>query len=570
MLAGCDRLVHPAVDAAERTSQRRLIGVLLVAPFIVGPTLAVSFAAAGAAVSLSLLCTGFVAFWALALTVAMTGERVFAERAALGVGALAVAFAAAGGGAAGLLIGAALAFEAWWVSRTRAGTVAGIAAAVVVFPLSALIAAFLPAAWIPATPSLWLWLAPVALAVATLARLSRGPEDDATVSAPDGFDPQIEQLGLAVMKLTPAGEIAACSPAAAAALGLSRDALLGRPLLDRVHLADRVAFLSEIAGKAGGRSHLNLRLRVAMAGRPGDRFHPFAAELGVGGDGVLLSLREDGEAELRERTEAAEARAESLEIARGRFLAAVSHELRTPLNSIIGFSDMLLHGMAGKLGDARQEEYVGLIRQSGGHLLSVVNAILDVSKIESGAYGIQPEPFAVREAVDLCHAMLTPQAEAKGINFLVRTRPDAGEIVADRRAVQQIIINLAANAIKFTEAGGKVSVEAIRAGGWLRLVISDTGIGMSEDELGRVGQPFVQVSNDMARRYEGTGLGLSLVKGLVRLHGGEMSIESAPGEGTLVMVALPVAGPVAGLRGERLMAAENAHGGTHEAFRKIA
>jgi cell cycle sensor histidine kinase DivJ len=274
-------------------------------------------------------------------------------------------------------------------------------------------------------------------------------------------------------------------------------------------------------------------------------------------------LREDDEGDLRTRLSAAEDRAQGLEIARGRFLAAVSHELRTPLNSIIGFSDMLLHGMAGALEDPRQREYVGLIRQSGGHLLSVVNAILDVSKIESGAYGIQPEAFAVREAIDLCHAMLTPQAEEKGLNFLVRARADAGEIVADRRAVQQIVINLAANAIKFTERGGKVSVEAIRSGGWLRIVVSDTGIGMSQDELARVGKPFVQVSSDLSRRFEGTGLGLSLVKGLVRLHGGTMTIESATGEGTLVTVALPVAGP-------RAAGGAEIDGGAHEAFRKSA
>src|SRR5690606_6326152 len=146
--------------------------------------------------------------------------------------------------------------------------------------------------------------------------------------------------------------------------------------------------------------------------------------------------------------------AQEVELAKGRFLGAVSHELRTPLNAIIGFSDMLLHNMAGELPSGRQRDYVGLIRESGHHLLSVVNAILDVSKIEAGAYSIHAEPFVLDEAVGLCHDMMAPLAEAKGVSLSIHSCPDLGELTADRRAVQQIIINLVSNAIKFTPAGG--------------------------------------------------------------------------------------------------------------------
>jgi cell cycle sensor histidine kinase DivJ len=229
-------------------------------------------------------------------------------------------------------------------------------------------------------------------------------------------------------------------------------------------------------------------------------------------------------------------------VAKNRVLAAVSHELRTPLNAIIGFSDMMLHDMVGDLTE-QQQEYVGLISNSGHHLLSVVNAILDVSRIESGAYSIRPEPFAVTEAVELCRSMMAHQAETQGVELIVSVRPDVRELAADRRAVQQIMINLLSNAIKFTPSGGSVSLDVYRLGGKMSFVVSDTGIGIAEEDLGRLGQPFTQLSNDTTRQFEGAGLGLSLVKGLVRLHEGELAVESAPGEGTVVTVTLPVDGP---------------------------
>jgi cell cycle sensor histidine kinase DivJ len=567
ILAGCDRLVHPEVEAVERDRQRRLVSVLLAAPFVAGPAFAISLSGAGSAFALSILCGAVALSWALVLLVALTGDRRPAERLALGAATLGLAISTAGGGLPVLALAAALAFESWWIARTRAGAISGIAAALAAFPLAALAGALLPGLLAASAGAglLWLWLAPLAAGLAAFARMADTMPQAKSAPQKEGFGEESERLSLAMIRLNPAGDVVHVSAPAAAALGVPSDALLGRPLLERVQVADRVAFLSALADGGREARHVELRLRVASSARNGERFRHFAAEISVRADDVLVLLRDENTDGLRDELAEATARAESLDVAKSRFLAAVSHELRTPLNSIIGFSDMLLHGMAGRLDDPRQEEYVGLIRESGHHLLAVVNAVLDVSRMESGTYGIQPEPFSVREAVDLCHAMLTPQADAKGLNFLVRTRADVGEIVADRRAVQQIVINLAANAIKFTRPGGKVSVEAVRSGGWLRLVVSDTGIGMSAEDLGRVGKPFVQVQNDMTREYEGTGLGLSLVKGLVRLHEGEMSIESAPGEGTLVTVALPLAGP-------RGLAArgDDDNGGADEAVRKSA
>jgi cell cycle sensor histidine kinase DivJ len=217
--------------------------------------------------------------------------------------------------------------------------------------------------------------------------------------------------------------------------------------------------------------------------------------------------------------------------------------LRTPLNSIIGFSDMMLHGMAGGFADPRQREYVGLVRESGNHLLSVVNSILDMSRMEAGGYATNPEPFRFSEAVDMCQAMLTQQASAKKLDLRTDVAAEIGEIYADKRAVKQILINLVSNAIKFTPEGGTVSIGAKRVGSRVHFWVSDTGIGMGADDLARIGEPFVQIRSDLTRYCEGAGLGLSLVKGLVALHSGTMSIESEPGLGTKVTVSLPVSRP---------------------------
>jgi cell cycle sensor histidine kinase DivJ len=218
----------------------------------------------------------------------------------------------------------------------------------------------------------------------------------------------------------------------------------------------------------------------------------------------------------------------------------MSHELRTPLNVIIGFSEMLA-GEPSTLDKARREEYAHLINESGRHLLSIVNGILDMSKIEAGCFEITREPFALAGAVAGCCDLMALKASQAGITLQRRIADDMPELLADKRAVNQILLNLLSNAIKFTERGGAVSVSASCQGGIAVLEVEDNGVGVDAADLPRLGDPFFQARASYDR-HEGTGLGLSIVKGLVQLHGGELDIHSRLGEGTRVIVRLPVDG----------------------------
>ena len=360
-----------------------------------------------------------------------------------------------------------------------------------------------------------------------------------------------ELLDAVVLRLSRTGEVLDASVKAEPLLGLQPGLLLGSGLFERVHVADRVAYLCALSdmreGAAARKLEVRLRAPRASIDESDEKYSDFALELAATGDAsepVLAVLRDNGE-RVALRAALAEARngVDAGEVAKSRFLGVVSHELRTPLNAIIGFSDMLEHEMFGPFADARQKEYVGLIRESGHHLLAVVTSILDVSKIECGSYPIAPESFRFRDAVETCRAMMRLQADQKSLTLEADIPLGVGQIVADRRAVQQMLINLISNAIKFTPSGGIVSVGANRLGSRVHFWVNDTGIGISQEDLGRLGQPFTQLRNDYTREYEGAGLGLSLVKGLVALHEGSMMVESAPGEGTIVTISLPVAGP---------------------------
>ena len=239
--------------------------------------------------------------------------------------------------------------------------------------------------------------------------------------------------------------------------------------------------------------------------------------------------------------------AEQADAAKTRFLATMSHELRTPLNAIIGFSEMIVQEDALMLNAARRKEYAQLINDSGQHLLSVVNGILDMSKMESGNFEISPEPFAPRAALINCCNLLALKARENGIDLVTRVPEDLPVMTGDPRAFKQIVLNLVSNAIKFTERGGKVTVSAGVEGSRLVLRVTDTGVGIAADDLKRIGDPFFQAGKTYQRRHEGTGLGLSIVKSLVGLHAGEMTVQSKIDEGTTVTVALPLAfAPVAG------------------------
>ncbi|MGJ8570644.1 MAG: sensor histidine kinase [Hoeflea sp.] len=334
-------------------------------------------------------------------------------------------------------------------------------------------------------------------------------------------------------------------------------AFSGKGFVNRIHVADRIAFLDAIDCLRRGEARSQVDLRFDCPGEASQFIHvavSLSAERDADGvfSGVLAQSR-DISAEVADhvRASAVVEEAESSNDSKTRFLAAVSHELRTPLNAIIGFSDILAREMFGKFSDERQREYVGLIHQSGQHLLSLVNTMLDMSKIEAGRYEVFVEAFPIADVIDNCDAMLRLQASNRGVTLTRRLARGADtDVVADRSAVQQILINLVGNAIKFTEAGGVVNVDAAIRDGRLQLVVSDTGIGICAEKLGRIGEPFVQAQNELGRQYEGTGLGLSLVKGLVDLHGGDFTIESSEGEGTVVTISLPADGSGANLHGD--------------------
>jgi len=256
---------------------------------------------------------------------------------------------------------------------------------------------------------------------------------------------------------------------------------------------------------------------------------------------VVAAIRDVTERKTQEQAvETAREEAERANAAKSRFLATMSHELRTPLNAIIGFSEMLANEETMQLDAARRREYAMLIGESGQHLLSVVNGILDMSKIESGNFEITPEPFSPAPAIGTCCDLMALRAREAGIDLVCRIPSDLPDIVADQRAVKQILINLLSNAIKFTDRGGRVKIAAAAEGAAIAITVEDNGIGIGEEDLPRIGKPFYQARGSYDRRHDGTGLGLSIVKGLVALHGGEVVIRSRVGEGTRITVRLPL------------------------------
>ena len=251
-------------------------------------------------------------------------------------------------------------------------------------------------------------------------------------------------------------------------------------------------------------------------------------------------------AELAAKYQSETIRAESANQAKSEFLANMSHELRTPLNAINGFSEMMSEEMFGPIGDRRYKEYAKDILSSGQHLLALINDILDMSKIEAGKMGLRPEPMQPGEVIDDAMRLIRNRAEAAGLSLDVIIAEDAPVVEADYRAVKQILLNLLSNALKFTPRGGRIAITADRgaaidlAGGRIRIIVTDTGVGIAEADLARLARPFEQVESQHSKTTQGTGLGLALTKSLVELHGGTLDIKSKPGRGTTVSFTLPV------------------------------
>ncbi len=338
-------------------------------------------------------------------------------------------------------------------------------------------------------------------------------------------------------------------------LGTSDGALGGRGLFEQVHVADRPVFLKLVADAihVGGEHVGEVRLRSAVThANAASNTEPthvrvemrtcrlgLSQEVQEGLAGAVAVLRDV----TAQRLSAGEADIPANDIpaaSKREFLASMSHELRTPLNAIIGFSEMLASQTLRPVEQDKQREYARIIHQSGQHLLGVVDSILDMSKIQSGTFSLLPEPFEVAPLIEQCCDIVRLRAEAGGVELLRDMPTGLPDIVGDRRTCKQILINLLSNAVKFTPDLGRVTIALRLETDALSICVTDTGIGISPADLSKLGDPFFQVRSATARPPEGTGLGLSVVRGLIDLHRGSFVITSELGKGTKATVRLPL------------------------------
>jgi cell cycle sensor histidine kinase DivJ len=361
-------------------------------------------------------------------------------------------------------------------------------------------------------------------------------------------------LGELVLQQDRSGAVLSASSASETLFGLQSRDLMGRGLFERILVQDRPAYLKAIADTCDELHTATtvIRMRTGLTTESAGTYRePIFAwielrarriKAGDDSDFSVMSVVRDISRERRaeEAREQAHQDAERTRAWKDRFLANVSHELRTPLNAIIGFSEMLGNDALMPKDPAKRKEYADIINSSGQHLLAVVNSILDMSKIEAGRFDILAEPFEVGPLIDACCDILSLKAEQAGV-ALVRDRPaHIEELVADKRACRQILLNLLSNALKFTPRDGRITIGVRPEGNMLAFYVADTGIGIKTVDLPHLGDAFFQSSSAYDRTHEGTGLGLSVVRGLVGLHGGSISIESSEGEGTCVTVRLPL------------------------------
>ncbi|WP_246695624.1 sensor histidine kinase [Methylocystis rosea] len=336
---------------------------------------------------------------------------------------------------------------------------------------------------------------------------------------------------------------------------LKRD-LVGREFFTRIHVADRPSFLKAVSDAVDGMAVATaaVRVQVGVARNASSEFvapvfNSFEARVRraqsndgeCAAEGVVCALRDvHATLEADIALAATHAAAERAATSNVRLLANVSHELRTPLNAIIGFSQMLATDEIAPSEPAKQREYASIISDSGNHLLEIVNSILDMSKIESGVMEIVAESFALPTLADQCCDMMQLQADQSGVTLAREYAETLGEIVADKRGCRQILINLLSNAVKFTPRGGTVKLALLLEGNHVVVTVADDGAGIAAGDLARLGDPFFQTRASLDSGREGTGLGLSMVCGLVGLHGGSITIESGLQVGTAVSVRLPL------------------------------
>jgi two-component system, cell cycle sensor histidine kinase DivJ len=326
--------------------------------------------------------------------------------------------------------------------------------------------------------------------------------------------------------------------------------ILGNGLFERVHVADRPAYLTALSSALAGSEPTAVQFRIRPSARADTACHVWVEmrcrpvrdpqKPVPNPSGIVAVTRDISDRKLHE-AELLNARdeAESASRDKAQLIANVSHELRTSLNAVLGYSDLLDRALFGMHAEARHRDYARLIHQSSEHLLSVLNDILDMSKIEAGKIAIAKEPFDVAAMVAHCCDVMRHSAEQRSLLLIADVASDIPEFSADQRACKQMLLNLIANAIKFTDPGGWVRVSARLIGGNVEFSVADNGIGIAKQDLPKLGNPFVQASNSRERNQDGIGLGLSVVRGLARLHEGRIELASALGEGTTATVFLP-------------------------------
>lgn len=260
-----------------------------------------------------------------------------------------------------------------------------------------------------------------------------------------------------------------------------------------------------------------------------------------------LEASQEKLSQLARKYEVAMTRAEAANQAKSEFLANMSHELRTPLNAINGFSEIMQAEMFGPLGDARYKGYAADIHKSGQHLLSLINDILDMAKIEAGKHRLHYEPVSLKAVCEDAIRLMRGKVQEAGLKLTLdpaHGHGDLPEIEADQRGCKQVMLNLISNAVKFTPEGGAIVVRLSRRDGdFVRIQVIDTGIGIAPGDLARLARPFEQVEGQHSKTTQGTGLGLALTRSLIEMHGGAFSMASEPGQGTVVTVDLPVRRP---------------------------
>lgn len=331
------------------------------------------------------------------------------------------------------------------------------------------------------------------------------------------------------------------------AFGVNRRDILGKSVLELEYLSDqdRRRYQEEQLELTAKGS--TIRHEAAMPFADGQEhqtlysvkgiYHPDGSPAGVVGSIVDITALKETEAALAHAMRAAEA-ADRIKSA---FLATMSHELRTPLNSIIGFTGILLQGLAGPL-NAEQAKQMGMVRGSAKHLLELINDVLDISKIEAGQMSVRADPFAPQASLERAFASVKPLADRKELDLRLKISAPLPRMVSDARRFEQIVINLLSNAVKFTERGS-VTLEATGDPERVRVDVIDTGPGISPTDQAVLFLPFRQIDTGLTRKYEGTGLGLAICKRLATMLGGDVTCTSAPGEGSTFTVVLPTERP---------------------------